>query len=96
MVFVLVAISMAAFVIIQLPPGDYVTNMIDNMRLRGERVGRDRAQLSRHRDAATGGELGVLLQQAQNIGSVTLSPWLIIPALLVVLTVLAFNSSAMA
>ena len=38
MVFVLVAISMVAFVIIQLPPGDYVTNMIDNMRLRGERV----------------------------------------------------------
>ena len=38
MAFVLVAISMVAFVIIQLPPGDYVTNMIDNMRLRGERV----------------------------------------------------------
>ena len=38
MIFVLVAISMVAFVIIQLPPGDYVTNMIDNMRLRGERV----------------------------------------------------------
>ncbi len=34
---------------------------------------------------------GVLLQQAQNIRSVTLYPWLIIPALLVVLTVLAFN-----
>ena len=34
---------------------------------------------------------GVLLQQAQNIRSVTLYPWLIIPALLVVVTVLAFN-----
>ncbi|MCY4482818.1 MAG: ABC transporter permease [Spirochaetaceae bacterium] len=34
---------------------------------------------------------GVLLQQAQNIRSVTLYPWLIIPALLVILTVLAFN-----
>ena len=34
---------------------------------------------------------GVLLQQAQNIRSVTLYPWLIIPALLVVFTVLAFN-----
>ena len=34
---------------------------------------------------------GVLLQQAQNIRSVTLYPWLMIPALLVVLTVLAFN-----
>ena len=34
---------------------------------------------------------GVLLQQAQNIRSVTLYPWLIVPALLVVLTVLAFN-----
>ena len=34
---------------------------------------------------------GVLLQQAQNIRSVTLYPWLIIPAALVVVTVLAFN-----
>ena len=34
---------------------------------------------------------GVLLQQAQNIRSVTLYPWLIIPSLFVVVTVLAFN-----
>ena len=34
---------------------------------------------------------GVLLQQAQNIMTVALSPWLLIPALFVVLTVLCFN-----
>ena len=34
---------------------------------------------------------GVLLQQAQNIRTVALSPWLLIPALFVVLTVLCFN-----
>ena len=34
---------------------------------------------------------GVLLQQAQNIRSVALSPWLLTPALFVVLTVLCFN-----
>ena len=38
MIVVIVAITMVAFMIIQLPPGDYVSNMIDNMRLRGERV----------------------------------------------------------
>ena len=34
---------------------------------------------------------GVLLQQAQNIRTVALSPWLLIPALFVVLTVLCYN-----
>ena len=34
---------------------------------------------------------GVLLQQAQNIRSVALSPWLLTPALFVVATVLCFN-----
>jgi peptide/nickel transport system permease protein len=34
---------------------------------------------------------GVLLQEAQNIRSVALAPWLLLPALLVILTVLAFN-----
>ena len=34
---------------------------------------------------------GVLLQQAQNIRSVALSPWLLTPALFVVVTVLCFN-----
>ena len=34
---------------------------------------------------------GVLLQDAQNIRSVAAFPWLIIPALFVVVTVLAFN-----
>ena len=33
----------------------------------------------------------MLLQQAQNIRTVALSPWLPIPALFVVLTVLCFN-----
>ncbi len=34
---------------------------------------------------------GVLLQEAQNIRSVALAPWLMIPGLFVVVTVLAFN-----
>ncbi len=34
---------------------------------------------------------GVLLQQAQNVQSVALSPWLMIPALPVIVAVLAFN-----
>jgi peptide/nickel transport system permease protein len=34
---------------------------------------------------------GVLLQQAQNIRSVSLTPWLLIPALFVIVTVLCFN-----
>ena len=34
---------------------------------------------------------GVLLQEAQNIRSVALSPWLLTPALFVVVTVLSFN-----
>ena len=34
---------------------------------------------------------GVLLQQAQNIRSVSLSPWLLIPAIFVIITVLCFN-----
>jgi peptide/nickel transport system permease protein len=34
---------------------------------------------------------GVLLQQAQNVRTVALAPWLLIPALFVVITVLAFN-----
>lgn len=34
---------------------------------------------------------GVLLQEAQNIRTVALSPWLLLPGLAVVLTVLAFN-----
>jgi peptide/nickel transport system permease protein len=34
---------------------------------------------------------GVLLQEAQNIRSVALAPWLLLPALAVIVTVLAFN-----
>jgi peptide/nickel transport system permease protein len=34
---------------------------------------------------------GVLLQQAQNVQSVALSPWLLIPAVPVILVILAFN-----
>lgn len=35
--------------------------------------------------------LGVLLQQAQNVQTLALSPWLLIPAIPVILAVLAFN-----
>jgi peptide/nickel transport system permease protein len=34
---------------------------------------------------------GVLLQQAQNVQTVALSPWLLLPALPVILVILAFN-----
>jgi peptide/nickel transport system permease protein len=34
---------------------------------------------------------GVLLQQAQNIQAVAISPWLLIPAAPVILAILAFN-----
>ena len=34
---------------------------------------------------------GVLLQQAQNVRTVVLHPWLLIPGLFVIITVLAFN-----
>ena len=34
---------------------------------------------------------GVLLQEAQQIQNVALYPWLLIPLLLVIITVLAFN-----
>ena len=34
---------------------------------------------------------GVLLQQAQNIRSVALTPWLLLPGVFVVITVLCFN-----
>ncbi len=34
---------------------------------------------------------GVLLQEAQNVRSVALAPWLLLPALAVVVSVLSFN-----
>lgn len=34
---------------------------------------------------------GVLLQEAQNVQTVALSPWLLLPALAVIITILAFN-----
>jgi peptide/nickel transport system permease protein len=34
---------------------------------------------------------GILLQEAQNIRTVALSPWLLLPGIAVVITVLAFN-----
>lgn len=34
---------------------------------------------------------GVLLQEAQNLRSVALAPWLLSPGLAVIITVLAFN-----
>ena len=34
---------------------------------------------------------GVLLQEAQNVQTVALSPWLLLPGLAVVLAILAFN-----
>jgi peptide/nickel transport system permease protein len=34
---------------------------------------------------------GVLLQEAQNVRTVALAPWLLLPGLAVVITVLAFN-----
>ena len=39
---------------------------------------------------------GVLLQQAQNVQTVAISPWLMIPAIPVIIAVLAFTSLAMA
>ena len=33
----------------------------------------------------------MLLQEAQNVQTVALSPWLLLPALAVVITILAFN-----
>jgi peptide/nickel transport system permease protein len=35
---------------------------------------------------------GVLLQQAQNVRTIALQPWLLLPALFVILTVLSFNA----
>ncbi len=35
--------------------------------------------------------LGVLLQDAQNLAAVSVYPWLMFPALMVILSVLAFN-----
>ena len=34
---------------------------------------------------------GVLLQEAQNLQSIALAPWLLLPGLLVIITVLALN-----
>ncbi|MEM6431024.1 MAG: ABC transporter permease subunit, partial [Deinococcota bacterium] len=34
---------------------------------------------------------GVLLQEAQNLSSVALAPWLLLPGVAVVVTILAFN-----
>ena len=34
---------------------------------------------------------GVLLQEAQNVRTVALSPWLLLPGLMVIITVLCFN-----
>jgi len=34
---------------------------------------------------------GVLLQEAQNVRTVALAPWLLLPGVFVVITVLAFN-----
>lgn len=34
---------------------------------------------------------GVLLQQAQNVRTITVNPWLLIPAIVIIITVLAFN-----
>jgi len=34
---------------------------------------------------------GVLLQQAQNVRTVALHPWLMVPGLFVIITVLSFN-----
>ena len=34
---------------------------------------------------------GVLLQEAQNVNSIAMHPWLFTPAIMIVITVLAFN-----
>ena len=34
---------------------------------------------------------GVLLQEAQNVRSVALAPWLLLPGVMVIITVLTFN-----
>ena len=36
-------------------------------------------------------QLGVLLQEAQNVRTIALSPWLLLPGVMVFITVLAFN-----
>ena len=53
--------------------------------------GRDRLQLPGPRIASSAVSGGVLLQDARKIRSVAALPWLIIPALFVVVTVLPFN-----
>jgi len=41
MIIVLLIVSVVAFVIIQLPPGDYLTTLIQNLRARGILVGEE-------------------------------------------------------
>jgi len=38
MIIILLAVSLVAFIIIQLPPGDYLTTLIENLRARGIQV----------------------------------------------------------
>ena len=52
---------------------------------------RDLAELSRPWPAFTHNQLGVLLQEAQNVQAVAMQPWLLTPAVFVVVAVLAFN-----
>jgi len=61
------------------------------LRHSGYDPGRDLAQLPSPRPASPTLSWGVLLQDAQNLTAITLYPWLLAPALFVILTVLAYN-----
>jgi peptide/nickel transport system permease protein len=47
MVWTLVGISILVFIIIQLPPGDYLTTYIAEIQAQGETVGDDKVQFLR-------------------------------------------------
>jgi len=44
MIIVLLAVSVVAFIIIQLPPGDYLTALIESIRARGIEISEEQTR----------------------------------------------------
>ena len=79
MVLFLLALSLVGFLIIELPPGNYLDVHIARLRNTGVRI--DQAEIDRL----------MRLYEAQNVQTVALHPWLLIPGVFVIVGVLAFN-----
>ena len=88
---VVFVISVVTFVIIQLPPGDYLTTYINNLKTSGIEVSESQAEALKRQYGLDQPASTQYVMWMKNIVTIAHHPWQMIPVLFVIMTVLMYN-----